>query len=221
MFQIKNAYKCLVVKRLAQLDRPPNAACAKLTTRLTLIWRGYRAALILFMGLVFFACGLSQSRPVYVADRQALIDGSVFYNEAGCARCHGVAFDGKGPEASEVTRKLGFAPSNFKVKLDPKKTPLDYFRVVTMGTKRYQSHSYHNYTDRGRWSMAHYLYSLAKPLQKSQKKTQRRQVLMRMYKEVSEVYAKKRRWDMGYVPIEKRPTAPDIDVLLRGKKGGK
>ncbi len=157
---------------------------------------------------------LGNKRPVYIADRQALIDGSVFYNDAGCASCHGVQFDGKGPEAREVNKQSGITPTNFKAKLIAKRTPIDYFRAITIGTKSYKQHSYQNYTDRGRWSMAHYLYSLAQPLTKAKELSERRQALTRMQEKLSEIYANKRRWDIGYTPREKRSSSPMLDELL-------
>ena len=163
------------------------------------------------------ACNAKTEIPVYALRRQVLINGSLYYNEAGCAACHGVAFDGKGPEAEALQKERSLVVPDLKAKIpavkDSVKTPMDYFKSITMGTKSYPEHAYQSYTDRGRWAMAYYLYSLAKPPHDSKEKLKQRRALLAMQEQLKKVYAKKRRWEMGYKPIEERPQAPKLEKL--------
>ena len=155
--------------------------------------------------------------PVYAVNQKVLLNGSLFYNEAGCARCHGVQFDGKGPQAAAVQKEHRIVIPSFKRELRAKQTPLDYFKVITMGTARYKQHSYQSYTDRGRWALAHYLYSLSTPPRDSAAKIKRNQALLEMIDLVQGVYAVRRRWLMGAKPIEERSSIPKLEQLLKRK----
>ena len=174
-----------------------------------------RLFVLLSLGIVIFACREKTEIPVYALNRQVLINGSLYYNEAGCARCHGTAFDGKGPEAQDLQKERGLSTPDLKIKIPAEKTPIDYFKSITQGTKDYPQHAYQSYTDRGRWAMAYYLYSLAKPLQDSKEKLKRRQALLAMQTKLKKVYAKKRRWEMGYKPLEERPQSPKLEELRK------
>ena len=172
---------------------------------------------LLLLGLVL-ACGEKGNEPVYLLNRQVLINGSIYYNEAGCAHCHGIAFDGQGPGAKELKKERGLRVPDLRASIPIEKTPMDYFKSITMGTKNYkEEHSYQSYTDRGRWALSHYLYSLSKPLKKSAEKIKRRQALLIMEKELKKIYAKKRRWEMGYQALEERPQSFKLEELLPKK----
>ncbi len=173
--------------------------------------------LLFYIVWLFTACGKQKLKPVYISDRDTLIRGSLYYNEAGCAVCHGIGFQGKGPEAEAFAKEKGLAVSNFRVELEPEKTPLHYFKVITAGTTRYKDHAYQSYTDRGRWAMAHYLYSLSKAPKKEKDRILRRQSLMSMKRKIADVYAKHRRWEMGYTPLSERPATLPLEYLLSKK----
>ena len=167
--------------------------------------------------LVLFGAGCDQGdkRAVYLSNQQTLIDGSLYYNEAGCARCHGINYDGKGPEHQSLKNKSGVIVPSFKVMLDAEKTPLDYFRTITMGTKLMPVHAYQSYTDRGRWAMSHFLYSLTKAPHDNKNIIKRSKALRAMQKKLEKIYSKTRRWDMGYEPLENRAVAPKLEELMK------
>ena len=172
--------------------------------------------LFALLGLTF-ACNTKTEKSVYAFDRQVLINGSLYYNEAGCARCHGIAFDGQGPMAADLKKERGLVTPDLKVKLLALKTPMDYFKNITRGTKDYPEHAYQSYSDRGRWAMAYYLYSLSKPPQDSKEKAIRRQALPAMREKLKKIYAKSRRWEMGYKPLAERPQSPKLEELRARK----
>ncbi len=153
--------------------------------------------------------------PVYESDREVIFQGSVYYAQAGCAKCHGVAFDGMGPDATATKNETGLEMPGFQgTTIDPAKTPLDYFKVITMGTEKLPTHSNQSYTDRGRWAMAHFLYSLTtKPTGSDAHKHSA--ALAAADAEIREAYANNRRWVMGYKKIEDRPQTPKLDELLK------
>lgn len=153
--------------------------------------------------------------PVYDSNREVIFQGSVYYAQAGCAKCHGVAFDGMGPDATATKNETGLTVSGFQgTTIDPAKTPLVYFKTITMGTEKLPTHSNQAYTDRGRWAMAHFLYSLTtKPSGSDAHKHE--SALASARTETREAYANNRRWVMGYKKIEDRPQTPKLDELLK------
>ena len=153
--------------------------------------------------------------PVYTSIRDVIFQGSVYYAQAGCAKCHGVQFDGQGPDATATKNESGLTVPAFQgVTIDPTKTPLAYFKTITMGTIKMPAHSNQGYTDRGRWAMAHFLYSLTtKPLGAGAHKHE--VALADADAEIRAAYASNRRWVMGYKKIEDRPQAPKLDELLK------
>ena len=175
-------------------------------------------SIFLITALLNAFCGKKEADPVYAGGRNALIQGSLYYNEAGCAFCHGIQFDGKGPEAKTFAKENGFAVPGFRRELAAGKSPLDYFKTITMGTPRYKSHAYQPYTDKGRWAMARYLYSLSAAPKTREAQYTRRRTLLAMERKLKEVYAKNRRWEMGYTPLDQRPASPKIKDLLPKKK---
>ncbi|MEQ9366419.1 MAG: cytochrome c [Leptospirales bacterium] len=153
--------------------------------------------------------------PVYESNREVIFQGSVYYAQASCAKCHGVAFDGQGPDATATKNETGVAVPGFKgTTIGPEKTPLAYFKTITMGTEKLPTHSNQAYTDRGRWAMAHFLYSLTtKPAGGDALKHD--VALANAEAEIREAYSNNRRWVMGYKKIEDRPQAPKLDELLK------
>ena len=153
---------------------------------------------------------------VYEASPRLLVFGSILYNEAGCASCHGIQFDGKGPEAEELNQQRGLVTPSFRKDLPPKATPYMYFQALSQGTPSMKEHRYQSYMDRGRWAMAYYLYSLSNPIRGHQALI-RKKALLEMNQMLSKKYEGKRRLEEGYIPLEKRSKSPDLDFLLSGK----
>ncbi len=183
----------------------PVASCLRL-------FISYHLFVVIFFSLMF--CNKEKPLPVYALDQKVLIDGSVYYSEAGCARCHGVSYKGDGPDSKSLQDEKGFLVPDLTRALLPKVTPLDYFKTITMGTEKFKEHAYQNYTDRGRWAMAYYLYSLSPDPENSDDKKIRALAISSMRDEVEKVYAKTRRWEMGYTPIDKRSKSPELEELL-------
>ena len=154
--------------------------------------------------------------PVYEASPRLLVFGSILYNEAGCASCHGIQFDGRGPEAEELNQQRGLVTPPFRRDLPPKAIPYKYFQAMSQGTPSMKEHRYQSYTDRGRWAIAYYLYSLSTPIRGHQALI-RKKALLKMNQMLSKKYEGKRRLEEGYIPIEKRSKSPDLDFLLSGK----
>ncbi len=153
--------------------------------------------------------------PVYESNATVVYKGSIYYAEAGCAKCHGVGFDGAGPDASGVQSETGLSVPGFQsVEIAPEKTPLAYFKAITVGTEKLPTHSYQSYTDRGRWAMAHFLYSLTtKP--SGPKAAAHGAQLAKDEQAVHAAYASDRRWVMGYKPIGERDKAPELGSLMK------
>ena len=177
----------------------------------------YKIIFLLLISLTINFCNKNVDSPVYVLNQSVLINGSLYYNEAGCVRCHGISYKGDGPEAKTLETEKSLIVPNFVRALPSKTTPLDYFKVITMGTEKFKEHAYQNYTDRGRWAMANYLYNLSLPPESIKDKDvnqERNLALKEMMKQVEEVYSKTRRWEMGYTPIDNRPQSPKLEELL-------
>ncbi|MBW7857899.1 MAG: c-type cytochrome [Leptonema sp. (in: Bacteria)] len=152
--------------------------------------------------------------PIYADTLEVRHNGSFYYatSEANCKNCHGTEWKGDGPDA----RNLNPKPTDFTVALDPNKTSLDYFKAITVGTDKTKSmpsaHAYQSLTDRSRWAMANFLYSLGKP---SKNEAQRKKAIIAANKEMQSEYAKSRRWYMGAnTPSSDRSTSEAIDKML-------
>ena len=154
--------------------------------------------------------------PVYEATPERIYDGSLYYASAGCIRCHGTNWK-KGAK-------------DFSQKLSPKKTPVDYFETITRGNEKTRknnvAHDFQSYTDRARWAMANFLFSLAPRQKKSKNIAIHQAALEKRIAEVQAAYkaanAKNhRRWELyekGTVSITKREAAPALDTLLQDVK---
>ncbi len=132
------------------------------------------------------------------------------YSQENCKNCHGTGWDGKGPDAAASETPV----PNFLAAAGPEKTPVTYFKAITVGTDKVKNHSYQSLTDKGRWALAHFLYSLRKPLEGDKADQQRKNTEAQMA-EVRDQYAKARRWNMGFQPIDQREKAPDLAELVK------
>ena len=166
------------------------------------------------------ACGPRVAAPFEVTEG-TLQMGSLYYAQAGCARCHGSKWDGKSKEAETLRQERGLVVSDFTKMKDPETTPVDYFKAITGGTPKLKSHAYHEYTDSARWAMAHFLYSLASRLSGA-RGAQREEALARELAEAARAYEQaarlgNRRWEAGFFqPVAERPKAPGLATLLSG-----
>ncbi len=153
--------------------------------------------------------------PVYASSQQTIFEGSLYYNEAGCSNCHGTAFDGKGPEAASLKEERGLETPNL-TKIAAEKVALDYFKAITVGTKAMPDHTYRSYTDRGRWAMAHFLFSRAPLPTKEEEIVQRKAALQKAEAETEAAYSKNSRlWQLGYLSPEKRSRPPQLNSLIK------
>ena len=162
------------------------------------------------------ACG-KEPAPIYKATADSLYNGSVYYasSEYNCKSCHGIAWDGNGPEAKGL-KEQGIEVPSFTDATAPEVTPVDYFKAMTVGTENTtdlpSGHAYQSHTDRGRWAMAHYLYSLAPPVS-SKDKAKREEAIHAAMEEVKQAYASSRRWNMGFTPLKERPQPPKLEEM--------
>ena len=162
------------------------------------------------------ACG-TEPTPIYEATPDSLYKGSMYYasSEYNCKSCHGTAWDGNGPEAKAL-KEQGLEVPSFVDATAPEVTPVDYFKAMTIGTDNTRDlpsgHAYQSHTDRGRWAMAHYLYSLAPPLA-AKDRAKRQEAIHKAMQEVEQAYASSRRWNMGYTPLKERPQAPRLEEM--------
>lgn len=163
------------------------------------------AAIALFL----IGCG-QKTPPVYEPSQDQIFLGSVMYSQENCKNCHGNAWDGKGPDAES----LGVPVPNFTSAVGPEKTPTSYFKAITVGTDKVKNHAYQSLTDKGRWALAHFLYSLKKPLAGEKADVQRKNIEAGMT-EARDAYAKTRRWNMGFQPLDQREKAPDLAELVK------
>ncbi|MBX7057271.1 MAG: cytochrome c [Leptospirales bacterium] len=152
-------------------------------------------------------------KPVYANDAEVRFFGSVMYNSAGCASCHGVLFDGHGSDTAELSARGIVTPGFRDAEIPPARTPNDFFKTITVGSERLPSHAFQSYTDRGRWAMAYFLYAMTKqPVGAAA--AERNAALAAAASETRTAYAASRRWEMGYKPIGERPASPDLQSML-------
>lgn len=181
----------------------------------------YKHKFKMFVGLIAItltglSCGGNiekRETPVYNLDSDVLYNGSIYFNQAGCAACHGVDLKGNGPDAA------GKSIPDLTTKLKPEKTHLDYFKSISANSV----HSgYLSWTDRGRWAMAHYLYSRSGGIIKGKDSTNKRSLAITLAnKEIESAYENQRRWFMGAKPLGERPGPKskrlDIDSLIKNE----
>ena len=123
--------------------------------------RSLTTVLIVSGALAFAYCGESETQLIENPTAEEFHLGSLVYANENCSNCHGIDWDGVGaPEAASL-KAAGTPVPNFLKMKDPQKTPVDYFKAMTMGTDKMPEHRYQHVTDRGRWAAAHFLFSLA------------------------------------------------------------
>ena len=166
--------------------------------------------------LAIAACS-PEPAPIHEATPESLYKGSIYYasSEYNCKNCHGTAWDGNGPEAKSL-KEQGLEVPAFTDATAPEVTPVDYFKAMTVGTDKTKElpsgHAYQSHTDRARWAMAHYLYSLAPPVAEKDA-AKRKAAIHAAMEEVKKAYATSRRWNMGYTPISERPQSPKLEDM--------
>ncbi len=178
----------------------------------------YRNTIIGSMAVsIALLASCKEETPIYEATAEALHQGSLYYSvsEANCKSCHGTDWNGNGPEARALKRQ-GLTVPDFTAPLSPDKTVLDYFKAITVGTENTKSlpsgHAYQSHTDRARWAMANFLYSLGKP---SSDEARRKKATEAAMKEIRAAYANNRRWYMGdNTPSAEREKAPALETML-------
>lgn len=181
--------------------------------------RSLTTVLIVSGALAFAYCGESETQLIENPTAEEFHLGSLVYANENCSNCHGIDWDGVGaPEAASL-KAAGTPVPNFLKMKDPQKTPVDYFKAMTMGTDKMPEHRYQHVTDRGRWAAAHFLFSLA-PALRGSKADQRTLAITNAFAEAREAYARteaqgKRRWELGYKPYGEREPTPDLDALLK------
>lgn len=149
-----------------------------------------------------------QARPVYEVSDERIFLGSALYDKENCKSCHGIAWDGRGPDAASSQVPV----PGFTGDVAPEKTQVSYFRAITEGTAKVKTHSYVSLTDKGRWALANFLYSLRKPLPAEKAAQQAKNIEVEMQK-VRAIYATQRRWDMGYTALTDRDKSPSLTEI--------
>lgn len=149
-----------------------------------------------------------QPRPVYEVSDERIFLGSALYDKENCKSCHGIAWDGKGPDAASSAVPV----PGFTGEVAADKTPVTYFKAITEGTQKLKTHSYVSLTDKGRWALANFLYSLRKPLPAEKAAEQQKNIAAAMA-DVRAIYAKQRRWEMGYTPLTDRDRSPKLEEI--------
>ncbi len=169
----------------------------------------------------------SEEPPIYKSTPDRVYMGSMLYAKSDCSSCHGTQWKGDGPDAKTMSES-GWKTTDFTGVVAAQKTPEDYFMAVTdpMGYFKKQrpqmdqfdlmifasSHKYLTFTDRGRWAIANFLYSLG---QEPEDMGARKEALSQMEERVSAVYAENRRWQVGFTPVSERTARPDLDSMLK------
>lgn len=169
----------------------------------------------------FAATACSQPTEPYARTSDTVRLGSLHYAQAGCARCHGSDWNGKGEEAAILLKERGLQTPDFRAMNDPEKTPVDYFKAITAGTAKFPEHHNQTYTDAARWQMAHFAYSFA-PQLKGAKAEKRAEAIVREMSEARAAYAKAeaagdRRWQIGFQPVAARLKGQPLTELTGGE----
>ncbi len=176
-------------------------------------------SLVIFLLVaVLFAQCKKDSQFIETPNAEDLHFGSLLYAKENCSNCHGIDWNGQGPEAAALKEK-GLVPANFAALENPDTTPVDYFKTITRGSEKMPEHSYQYITDRGRWALAHFLFTMA-PQLKGAQADQRLGALSADFTEAREAYARaetrgRRRWEMGYKPYGEREPKPGLDELIQ------
>lgn len=155
----------------------------------------------------------------YTPSPELINYGSLIYasSEVNCKNCHGIDFKGNGPEAKD----LEIPVPDLTGSIAPEKTYLDYFKVISVGSPKtikngINYHAYYTLTDKSKWGLAHYLYSLGKEPNTSEAKKIRREALKKANEEIIQVYSKNRKWYLGdNKPATEREKAIPLKDLIQ------
>ncbi len=141
-----------------------------------------------------------REQQIYEPSPENISYGSLIYasSEVNCKNCHGVDFKGNGPDAKDLDIPI----PDLTGSIAPEKTYLDYFKVISVGSEKtikngINYHAFYSLTDRSKWALAHYLYSLGKEPDTPEGKKIRKDALKKADKEIHAVYSKNRKWYMG------------------------
>jgi len=180
----------------------------------------YRNLSIMAVAASVFVIGCNQQPPIYEPTEEAIHNGSLYYSvsEANCKSCHGTDWKGSGPDAKGLTER-GIKVPDFTAKPAPAKTVLDYFKAITVGTEKTKSlpsgHAFQFHTDRARWAMANFLFSLAKPQTTPKAIKTADEARLAALKEMQSAYSKERRWYMGdNKPSAEREHSSTVEAML-------
>ncbi len=172
--------------------------------------------LILLLAIIFCK---NQNNSIYELTPESIHLGSKIYasGEWNCKNCHGVDLKGNGPDSKDLNVKV----PDLTQKVNPEKTPLDYFKVISVGTEKtikngINYHEYYALTDKAKWALANYLYSMQKKLENEKEKEIRKEALNKSYQEVHEFYQKNRKWYLGKnTPSNQRAKSPSLNELIQ------
>ncbi len=156
---------------------------------------------------------------VYEQTPESINYGSLIYasNEVNCKNCHGIDFKGNGPEAKD----LDIPVPDLTGVIPPEKTYLDYFKTISIGSQRtikdgVNYHAYYSLTDKSKWGLAHYLYSMGKEPESSEGKKIRKEAIKKANEEIVQVYSKNRKWYIGdNKPSTEREKSVPLNDLIQ------
>ncbi|MFN3604384.1 MAG: c-type cytochrome [Leptonema sp. (in: bacteria)] len=157
---------------------------------------------LMIIVLVVIGCS-NKEELVYEPTPEAIHLGSKIYasNEVNCKSCHGNDYKSNTSDAQEI-KDSGVNVPDFTAEISPEKTPLDYFKAISVGTpntgnEMFNYHAYYSLTDKAKWALANFLYSLGKEPSTKEGKNIRKQALQKALQEVQSVYSKNRKWYLG------------------------
>ena len=161
------------------------------------------AFLVLLVTLFVFQWN-EKGNTVYQENAEVIYQGSVYYNYEKCGQCHGINYDGQGPNAESIRNDYNIVVPGFDGETKSK-THLDFFKAITLGTESFPDHTYLNYTDQGRWAMAYFLYSLEKMPKKEDERRELQENIAQANREIKKLYQKNDRMaDLEYQKDLKR-----------------
>ncbi len=172
--------------------------------------------------IIITVSGCKNEVKIYEATPENLHLGSKIYasSEFNCKNCHGIDYKGNTSEAKELKEK-GIPVTDFTGPIPPEKTPLDYFKVISVGTNRtldgdYNYHAYYNLTDSAKWALANFLYSLGQEPKTKEEIQKRKQALQSAIQEIESIYKNNRKWYLGEnTPSQQREKSRPLQEMLQ------
>lgn len=177
---------------------------------------------IIIIMTTFLFIGCKNEVTVYESTPESLHFGSIVYasNEVNCKSCHGSDYKGNTSDAKELKEK-GISVPDFTGMIPPEKTPLDYFMAISVGTNNtksgdYNYHAYYNLTDRAKWALANFLYSLGQQPKTQEEINKRKQALQTALQQIQSVYKTNRKWYLGLnTPSQQREKSKSLQELIQ------